>query len=203
MPPFLLFGVLMEEINDTNLISAAPGRMLMELYDWGEALVFALTFVVLTFTFIFRIITVDGSSMLPTLHDKDKIIISNILYKPKQGDIVVLTKKEFSSQPLVKRIIAVEGQTIDINFTTHEVIVDGKVLDEPYINEPTSLSYDMTFPAVVPKNCIFVMGDNRNRSTDSRKITIGMIDKRNVLGKAEFFLYTFDKFGPVKNDWVG
>lgn len=193
----------MEENQEILSCPEVPGKLIRELYDWGEALVFALSFVVLTFTFVFRIITVDGSSMFPTLHDKDKIIISDILYTPHQGDIVVLTKKEFSSQPLVKRIIAIEGQTIDINFATHEVSVDGKVLDEPYINEPTSLSYDMTFPAVVPKNCVFVMGDNRNRSTDSRNTTIGMIDKRNILGKAEFFLYTFDKFGPVKDGWVG
>ncbi|MCB6365483.1 signal peptidase I [Intestinibacillus massiliensis] len=161
------------------------GRFKSEFFEWGEALVISLTVIVLLFTFAVRLIGVDGSSMVPTLQDRDKVILlNNLLYHdPQKGDVVVLAKKSFQDgQPIVKRVIATGGDTVDIDFTAGEVFVNGEKLNEPYINEPTHEQLTMTFPQTVPEGCIFVMGDNRNRSTDSRDVSIGMVDTRYVLG---------------------
>ncbi|MGI5970731.1 MAG: signal peptidase I [Oscillospiraceae bacterium] len=168
-----------------------------ELYDWAQALVTAIVFIVLLFTFVGRIIGVDGTSMLPTLQDGDRVVLQGILYEPKAGDIVVLTKKSFDEDPIVKRVIATEGQTVDIDFQTGALSIDGVVQDEPYIADLTHNRGDMTFPAVVPKDCIFVMGDNRNGSTDSRFSVIGMVDKRYVLGRVFMRVYPFNKIGSI------
>lgn len=167
-----------------------------EIFDWLEALVSALTVIILLFTFFVRLIGVDGNSMYPTLHDHDQLLVSRLFYdEPKQGDIVVLTKESFLSKPIVKRIIAVEGQTIEIDFDRHTVTVDGEELYEPYINEPTEVRLDMDGAKVVPPGCVFVMGDNRNNSSDSRDSRLGMVDKRYILGRAVFRIYPFDKIG--------
>ena len=155
----------------------------MTLYDWVQCVVGALVIGILLFMFVGRVIGVKGSSMYPTLHDTDRIIISDIMYEPKYGDIVVLQTDTFGPDPIVKRVIATEGQTIDINFDEGVVYVDGEALDEPYTNSPTYNRLDFTGAVTVPEGCIFVMGDNRNRSTDSRASSIGMVDKRCVLGK--------------------
>ncbi|MCX7615190.1 MAG: signal peptidase I [Clostridiales bacterium] len=168
-----------------------------EIFDWIEALVTALCVVVILFVFLMRIIGVDGQSMYPTLHDRDTVVISNLFYHPKQGDIVVLTKKSFMTKPIVKRIIAVGGQTIDINFQTHEVKVDGVVQNESYINEPTSLFEGTQFPLTVPKGSVFVMGDNRNNSSDSRDSRLGVVDERYILGRVLFRLFPISRFGNI------
>lgn len=169
-----------------------------ELFDWVEALVTALSLIVLVFALVVRLIGVVGSSMYPTLNEGDQLIISNLFYEhPKQNDIVVLTKENFMEEPIIKRIIAVGGQTIDIDFHTHEVSVDGVVLDEPYIAELTERAEGMVFPQKVPEGCVFVMGDNRNNSTDSRDLRIGMVDNRYILGRVLFRVYPFNKFGSV------
>lgn len=169
-----------------------------EIYDWMQCIVVALVACILIFTFIGRVIGVDGSSMLPTLVDKDKIIITRLYSRLEYGDVVVLTKREFSHEPIVKRVVATEGQTVDINFQSGEVWVDGELLDEPYINEPTTRQLDVQFPVTVPEGCIFVMGDNRNKSTDSRASTICFVDTRCVLGKAVNIIYPISRFGLIK-----
>lgn len=168
-----------------------------ELFEWVRNIAIILTAVILIFVFAFRVIGVDGDSMLPTLHDKDWMVISKLFYVPEPGDIVVLTKKQFMEQPIVKRVIATEGQEIDIDFDTGTVTVDGVVLDEPYIKEKTRRQFDMSFPAVVPENCVFVMGDNRMHSSDSRVSSLGMVDERYILGRLLFRIYPFGKIGPV------
>lgn len=181
---------LREQGNASGAYGAAAqgdraGRFKSEFFEWGEALVISLTVIVLLFTFAVRLIGVDGSSMVPTLQDRDKVILlNNLLYHdPQKGDVVVLAKKSFQDgQPIVKRVIATGGDTVDIDFTAGEVFVNGEKLNEPYINEPTHEQLTMTFPQTVPEGCIFVMGDNRNRSTDSRDVSIGMVDTRYVLG---------------------
>ena len=170
----------------------------LEIYDWMQCIVAALVACVLIFTFVGRIIGVDGGSMLPTLEDGDKIIITNLYTKLEYGDIVVLTKREFSREPIVKRVIATEGQTVDINFQAGEVWVDGKLLDEPYINAATTRQLDVSFPVTIPEGCIFVMGDNRNKSTDSRASTIGFVDTRCVLGKAVNIIWPASRFWDMK-----
>lgn len=174
------------------------GRFQSELFDWGEALLISLMVVILVFVFCVRIIGVDGHSMVPTLQDSDQLLVSNIMYTPEKGDIVVLTKDEFLPVPIVKRVIATEGDTIDIDFDTGEVSINGEVLDEPYIAEKTEVQYDMEFPQTVPEGCIFVMGDNRNNSTDSRYSPLGMVDTRYVLGKVLCRIYPLSSIGKVE-----
>ena len=139
------------------------------------------------------IIGVSGDSMKNTLLDGERIVISNLFYKPKQGDIVVLTKYSFLDEPIVKRVVAVEGQTIDIDFDKGEVYVDGELLHEDYIAAPTHRSYDVTFPQTVPEGCVFVMGDNRNASNDSRNGELGMVDRRCIMGKAYMIILPINK----------
>ena len=175
------------------------------LYDWVEAAVFSLICVVVVFTFFFRIVGVDGSSMVPTLHHGDILILQSLGYKPRQNDVVVLTKESFMEQPIVKRVIATEGQTVDIDFETGEVSVDGTVLQEDYINALTTVDGGVHFPLTVAEGCIFVLGDNRGISKDSRYPDVGQIDKREVLGKAIFLMYPGTDEGtyPREFDRVG
>ena len=164
------------------------GSVSMELYDWVQCFISALVAGILIFRFVFRVITVDGSSMNNTLVNGDKIIITSLFYTPKNGDIVVLKAPDFSDSPLVKRVIATEGQTVNIDFDAGIVYVDGKALEEPYIAQPTYDREDFTGEVTVPEGCIFVMGDNRNASTDSRTDEIGMIDTCEVFGKVQLII---------------
>lgn len=170
----------------------------LDLYFWLQALVMALVALILIFTLVGRIIGVDGSSMVPTLHHGDMLILQSLGYKPRQNDVVVLTKESFMEQPIVKRVIAVGGQTVDIDYTENTVYVDGVALDEPYINElmedlgPESITH-----AEVPEGSIFVMGDNRNHSSDSRSPRLGVVDERYVLGRALMVLLPFQDFGII------
>ncbi len=167
-------------------------------YSWAADLVTCLVFVVLFFIFVVRIIGVDGTSMLPTLEHGDMLLLlSNVFYEADDDDVVVVYKESYGS-PIVKRIIATEGETIDIDFYTGEVWVDGELLDEPYILEPTYLSGDTQFPLTVPEDCVFVMGDNRNGSLDSRWSQIGIVDERCILGKVLFRIFPFSSIGKVK-----
>ncbi len=163
-----------------------------EIFDWFDSLVFSVVTVVLVLSFVFRIVGVDGISMTPTLIDFDRVIMWELGYTPEVGDVVVVTKLE---SPLVKRIIAMEGQTVDIDFNQGIVYVDGRALDEPYINEPTYRSEDIIFPLVVPQGHVFVMGDNRNYSSDSRSSIVGFIDERYILGKVVLRVLPMSEFG--------
>ncbi|MBR3556824.1 MAG: signal peptidase I [Oscillospiraceae bacterium] len=167
-------------------------------YDWIESLVTAIVACIIIFLFLFRVVNVQGTSMVPTLRESDKIVISRLARNYKYGDIVVLTKIAFDDESIVKRVIATEGQTIDIDFDEGIVTVDGVVLQEPYIAEKTRRQMDFHGPVTVPEGCIFCMGDNRNASTDSRRSTIGMIDTRCVLGRVVLRLWPLDKIGTVK-----
>lgn len=167
-----------------------------DLYYWLQALVVALFIIILVFTFVVRIINVVGSSMVPTLHNGDMLIVQGIGYSPKQGDIVVLTKDTFMDEPIVKRVIAVGGQTVDIDYDRGTVTVDGQVRDEPYIKEamhPTI--YDSMTTVEVPEGSVFVMGDNRNGSTDSRSYSLGPVDERYIIGHVLCVLFPFSDFG--------
>ena len=178
-------------MNETTKPEAAqPERSARrDIYDWMQCIVVAIIVCVLLFSFFVRLVDVVGESMLPTLENGDKIIVSNLFYEPKQGDIIVFRKDEYRDQPLVKRVIAVEGQTVDIDFDRGIVYVDGEPLDEPYIAEATTEEQDFIGPIKVDEGCVFVMGDNRNHSTDSRTETIGCVDKRCIMGKVYFTLF--------------
>lgn len=173
----------------------------VDLYFWLQALVMVLVALILIFTFVGRIIGVVGSSMYPTLHDGDLLLLQSIGYTPKQGDVVVLTKEfDASSGPIVKRVVATGGQHVEIDYGAGTVSVDGVVLDEPYINpeEPVTEPYYQNLTSVdVPEGSIFVMGDNRNHSSDSRDVTLGTVDERYVLGRALWVLMPFQNFGAI------
>lgn len=166
-------------------------------YEWLQCLVAALLVCVIIFSFFFRIIGIIGSSMVPTFHDGDSVIISNILYTPSQGDVVVLRKDSFQDEPIIKRVIAVEGQTVSIDFNEGIVYVDDKPLDESYVAEPTYQPLDFSGEVLVPEGCVFVMGDNRNHSTDSRYSAIGCVDNRYIMGKVLLRIFPINKFGVV------
>ena len=157
-----------------------------ESYEWVQALVCSVLAVVVLFTFVARLIGVDGHSMLPTLQDGDRMLVLNsVLYHDyKYGDVVVLRKDTFLKDPIVKRVIATAGQTVDIDFDSGTVYVEGEPLQEDYINELTFLEEGTEFPLTVPDGHIFVMGDNRNRSSDSRDSNLGTVDTRYVIGRA-------------------
>ena len=178
------------------------------IFDWLEVLVHAIIAVVICFSFFFRIATIDGPSMENTLLNGERVIISNLFYEPKVGDIVVISRNKENSvftmnesnTPIIKRIIATEGQTVDIDFKQGVVYVDGIALDEPYTKTPTNRKWDIEFPVTVDEGCIFVLGDNRNDSLDSRDARIGeygMIDTRYILGHAVYRIFPFDKIGKL------
>lgn len=171
--------------------------------EWLQALVCSVVLVALCFTFGVRIVGVEGVSMEPTLQPNDKLlVVSKLWTQPRCGDIVVLRKDSFMESPIVKRVIATEGQTVDIDFTTGTVSVDGAVLEEPYLNGPTLTAGDLAFPMTVSPGCVFVMGDNRGESTDSRWNWLGEVDRRYLLGKAVWLLFPggadWSRIGEVK-----
>lgn len=178
-----------------------PGSFKLDLYFWTQALVMALVALILTFTLVGRVIGVVGNSMVPTLHWNDLLLLQSIGYTPEQGDVVVLRKESFMSEPIVKRVIATGGQHVSIDYATSTVTVDGVALDEPYINEWMGYPIDMemTISDVdVPEGSIFVMGDNRNHSSDSRHQRLGTVDERYVLGKVLCVIFPFSSFGAVE-----
>ena len=176
----------------------ATGRFSNTLFDWGEAMIFSLLLVVVVFTFFFRLIAVDGTSMVPTLQDRDMMVVSNLGYTPARGDVIVVNKEGFGIGPIVKRVIAVGGDTVDINFATGDVTVNGEVLDEPYINEPTYTAEGTQFPQTVPEGQLFLLGDNRNGSSDSRDPRIGLVDERYVIGHVLGVIFPFTSLGTVE-----
>ena len=181
-----------------------------EQMDWKKSVVlylhdviYLLTVILIVFLLIFRVIVVSGSSMRSTLVDGDYLLLfGNLLYgDPEYGDIVVISKESFDDgKPLVKRVIATQGQIVDIDFDSGIVFVDGQALDEPYINTPTNLPEGVSFPLLVEDNCYFVMGDNRNNSRDSRSPEIGQIDRREILGKAFFLMFPGTDKNTVSRD---
>lgn len=156
-------------------------------YEWVQALVCSVLTVVLIFTFAVRIVRVSGESMRETLQDQDMLVVLNnwLCGGYEQGDIVILQRDDFyGGEPIVKRVIATGGQTVDIDFETGAVYVDGTLLEEDYINELTFVEEGTEFPLTVPEGSIFVMGDNRNHSSDSRDASLGTVDTRYVIGRA-------------------
>lgn len=176
-------------------------RAAVSVYEWTEALITSLIIVVLLFSFVLRVVSVSGPSMMPSLHSDDRVLLYSEFYRPHPGDVVVITHTQGLSEPIIKRVIALENQTVDIDFRSGTVVVDGKQLDESaYIqNGITKQPSDYHFPLKVPKGCVFVLGDNRLVSNDSRSRDVGMVDERFILGKAECVLYPFSHFGKVKS----
>jgi len=165
-------------------------------YEWYNSIIVAVSIVVIMLTFFFRLVNVDGTSMQQTLQDKDRVLVSNLFFTPKSGDVIIISHGEVYDKPLVKRVIATEGQSLKIDFQEQVVMVDGIVIDEPY--KYTAMSEGgANIPTVIPKGKIFVMGDHREVSMDSRHKDIGLIDAENVLGKVYYVMFPFDHFKKV------
>ena len=180
-----------------------PAKGVKTLYEWLEEIVIALTLVILVFTFLFRVVTVTGESMLPHFVEGQKLIVTNLGHSVEQGTVVVITN--VLNEPIIKRVIATEGQTVDIDYETGVVYVDGEAVDETQFGlengittRPYSTLEAMVFPQTVPEGCVFVLGDNRSVSKDSRYTEVGMVDTRHILGEAVFTLYPFDRFGVIE-----
>ena len=180
--------------------------LLTDVFEWLEAIAIALAIVATVFTFFFRIVRVNGESMSPTLHEEDRVLVNCSFYTPKDGDVVVIVglyqeDPDLYERPIVKRIIATEGEIVDINESGRVIVtlVDATVREE-------GSSFDLispdrrgehAYPYEVAPGCVFVMGDNRNNSLDSRKKVIGMVKIEHILGKVDLRLIPFDSFGKI------
>ncbi|MEH2934625.1 signal peptidase I [Acutalibacter sp. JLR.KK004] len=168
--------------------------------EWVETIVFAIMLVSIVFTFAARVITVDGRSMEPTYQHGDRVLVSGFAGEIGRGDVVIIVHA--LQEPIIKRVVATEGQVVDFDPAAGELTVDGTpVKGEAFGLEngitfvPDAPGQVLDFPQTVPENCVFVLGDNRGNSTDSRFLSVGMVDHRNILGKVVFNLYPFSKLG--------
>ena len=193
----------MHELNNVQESTAAdadvqkPFNWKKEALDWVVSIAIALIIALLIRRYVFTLVKVDGPSMNPTLSDGDTLFTQRLLYTPQVGDVIIFRPPNSPKTPYVKRIIALEGQTVDIDSVTGAVTVDSKQIDEPYIKEPIQRMGDIQFPYTVEKDCVFVLGDNRNNSHDSRDSDVGSVPVENIIGKAQFRLLPFNTFGSI------
>lgn len=181
-------------------------RRMVTAYEAVEMISSVVIFVMLCFAFVTRLNIVDGHSMDVTLADREYLAVSDLGYTPRAGDIVVIHDIAAApyDAPLVKRVIAVGGQSVEIDFNSWTLRVDGEVVHEPYryldvgyatLTAEYGMDDDGFFTCAVPEGMVFVMGDNRNHSGDSRQIEIGCIDERCVVGRAYFRISPLSRLG--------
>lgn len=185
-----------KDVKTTEEKGTVQKNIVLYLHD----LSYLIAVIVMVFLLFFRIVIVSGDSMFDTLVDGDYLLlVSNMFYhQPEFGDIIVVSKASYDDgTPIVKRVIATEGQIVDIDFVSGTVYVDGVALEEDYIHSPTTLYEGVSFPLEVEEGCVFVLGDNRNRSKDSRSPEIGLIDTRQIVGKAIWLVFPGSDHGRV------
>ena len=199
---------IQEEIEGESLESVKkPINWRKELFDWIQAIVIALVISFLLKNFVLTLAKVQGESMEPTLQHEDRLYVNKLMYEPEKGDVIIFKPASDPDRPYIKRIIATEGDSVYIDFATGDVYVNDEIIDEPYINETTHLvgsyierlmmngEYSRENPIVIEKDKMFVMGDNRRVSIDSRSQEVGCVEIDDVMGKAVFRLYPFDEIG--------
>ncbi len=162
------------------------------IFEIARSVLIAVVVIVILLTFFFRIVNVDGRSMMNTLQDSDKLIVTSFMYTPQNNDIVVISHAEEYDKPIVKRVIAKEGQSLEIDFENERVYVDNTLINEPYVSSELKEG-NADIPSVIPKGKVFVMGDNRLESLDSRYSEIGLIDEKDIIGKAQFVVFPFSR----------
>lgn len=198
--------MLSNETQEPRETPEEKGSFQLDLYYWVQALVMVLVGLILACTLLGRVIRVDGNSMVPTLHDGNLLLLQSLGYTPRQGDVVVLRKPGFppppqDTAPIVKRVIAVGGQHVRVDYEAGAVYVDGEALEDSYILEPMVNRYNpemSVLDVTVPEGSIYVMGDNRNNSSDSRHQDLGTVDNRYVLGRVLCVMFPFTDLGTVK-----
>ena len=184
------------EYNNSEFKNPA-GKFSAFCFEWLESIVQAIIVIVIVLTFLFRVVNISGPSMEKTLFDGDKVVVWKWSYEPTKGDVVIISKGQHLDEPIVKRVIATQGDTLEIDFSDGSVIVNNKKLDETYIKEPMWVQGDGEIPSVIPQGYTFVMGDNRNHSMDSRFEDVGLIDNEDIVGKANFIIFPFGRFGGI------
>ena len=202
-------------MKEENAVKAENTSILDDVTEIVESILLSVFVVLLVFTYLFRLSDVSGPSMEPTLTEKDRVVISPLFYTPEQNDIIIVDSSKLDKL-IVKRVVALEGQSVDIDFEKGIVSVDGQPLDEQlyivgengekpelkadhFVN--TLTTYDMgafeSYPVTVPQGCVFVLGDNRNRSKDSKHIELGFVPEEEIVGKVIFRISPLSKFGTV------
>lgn len=209
----------MDYVSEKEEMKASPENQkktaMKELFEWLDIIVTSMLAVVIIFTFFFRLVTIVGDSMQNSFYGGEKIVITHLFYKPSFGDVVVVSRNanndakqaSTSSEPIIKRVIATGGQYVDIDFAEGKVYVgydlgDMVELSEPYTKTPTNVKSDVSFPLYVPEGYVFVLGDNRNDSKDSRFSDIGengLVDEKYILGRAVFRVFPFDRIGKIES----
>lgn len=186
----------MEKNNEKKKsIAVNTNKVPVYVFDTFKTIIYFFAVIIIIFTFFIRDVTIDGPSMMNTLFDGDKVILTNFNYHPETGDIVAINAEDELEKVIIKRVIATEGQTIKIDYSTGQVCVDGIIIDEPYISSPTNEpEYEWDVPYVIPEGYVFVMGDNRSISLDSRSGKVQLIKTSEIIGKAQMILLPFDRF---------
>lgn len=179
-------------------MSERSKKAAVTVYEWLDAFVFALVAVTILFVYIFKVYTVTGSSMVPTLHTSDRVFAWCLGYEPKQGDVVIVDTELVIGESIVKRVVATGGQVVDIDQETGAITVDGVLFDTPIATTTSNISGNLQFPVRVPENCVFVMGDNRGNSHDSRYTTIGFVDSSSVIGQVHYIFASGENNGTVE-----
>ncbi|MBE7036888.1 MAG: signal peptidase I [Ruminococcaceae bacterium] len=188
------------EISETQNIESQTEKkqsVICEIYDWAKSIAVAMVVALLINQFAFAMVQVEGGSMLPTLESKERLVVTKMFYKPKAKDIVVI-KSHTLGKFIIKRVIAVAGDEVELRADTGDVLVNGEVLEEPYIKEKMLGIGGLDYPLTVPEGYVFVLGDNRNNSQDSRNL--GLISTEDVVGRAAIRIMPFSRFGSVYNN---
>ncbi len=197
-------GEATEEVTETpkepELIITPKSSTRKEIFDWLFSIVVALAIALLIRRFLFTLVKVDGPSMQPTLYHNDMLYVNRFMYTPENGDIIIFRPPNSPSTPYVKRVIATEGQTVVIDQQEKKVYVDGVELKEDYIDERLVSAGTVKYPFTVPEDHVFVLGDNRNNSRDSRDAAVGAIPRENIIGKVIFRMLPISEFGSVYED---